>query len=70
MLPTLIPNYLIEAYEGYYEEKATGPEWIIDKINSDDPNERLRIYCVWNGILGYDNILFDIATKDGPYDSK
>lgn len=65
-----IGNHLIEAYKGYYEDEVLGgtepneayEEWANLKILSHTPQERLAIYCEWNGILGYDRTLYDIAT--------
>jgi hypothetical protein len=72
-----IRNDLIEAYKGYYEDdrdtlrKFTNEgtfmfdlfeEWIRLKIVSDSPKERLERYLEWNGISGYTNTVFEIAT--------
>ena len=70
-----IPHYLYEAYEGYYEDEMARDlerpmeepedtrEWIIDKIAGHNPREQLSIYLHWNGIINWDqqifNILFD-----------
>lgn len=60
-----VPHYLIEAYEGYYEDEMgkdlTVPmeepehsrEWVLAKIYGDTPREQLRVYLEWNGILGW-----------------
>lgn len=38
-------------------------EWLTTiKIIQDTPKERLRVYCEWEGILGYSSTLYDIAT--------
>lgn len=36
-------------------------EWAEKRINEDTPKQRLKIYCTWNGILGYSDVLYDIA---------
>lgn len=32
-------------------------------IQTDSPKRRLEIYCNWNGLVGYAEILFQIATN-------
>lgn len=43
----------------------TYKEWLAKRtdewIRRDSPRDRLRIYCEWNGILGYDNRIWEIA---------
>lgn len=60
-----VPHYLIEAYEGYYEDEMAKdltvpmeePEhvraWVLTKLYGHTPKERLEIYLHWNGILGW-----------------
>jgi hypothetical protein len=36
--------------------------WIKWRIVSDLPKTRLTLYLNWNGILGYEDSIFDIAT--------
>ena len=59
---------IVEAYEGYYEDTLEDEDnpsgWVAEKIRGDSREERLRIYCHWNGILGYHELLFAIATDD------
>lgn len=71
-----ISNDLIEAYEGYYEDEMAAdltspmeePEdarnWAINKIISHTPKERLEIYLEWNGIIGYADRTYQIATGE------
>jgi len=63
-----IPNYLIEAYKGYYEnnfEHGIGgvPDltWVREKIANDLPKEHLRVYLEWNGILGWTEQIYNVA---------
>lgn len=69
---------LMEAYLGYYEDDfsaefpgvaksgLTFEEWnkaqADKKIRADSPKRRLEIYLEWNGILGYANTVYEIAT--------
>lgn len=46
----------VEAYEGWLHTK------MIERIRAESAEEHLRVYCEWNGILGYSRTLFDIAT--------
>lgn len=67
-----IPDYLYEAYEGYYEDEMARDlekpmeepedtrEWIIDKIAGHNPREQLKVYLEWNGILGWQNCIENI----------
>jgi hypothetical protein len=69
------PNYLIEAYEGYYEDEMaadlTAPmeepsdvrAWVENKIKEHSTKERLAVYLEWNGILGYTGIIYDLVTN-------
>lgn len=36
-------------------------EWATEKIRNDLPKEHLRVYLAWNGIIGYDEQIFNIA---------
>lgn len=56
-----IPHYLLEAYKGYFEDDLTQDE-ILRRIETDSPEQRLEIYCIWNGIIGYASTLYNIAT--------
>lgn len=65
-----ISNDLIEAYKGYYEDEleqvvpwtdAAVNSWVIDKIRSHTPKERLEVYLEWNGILGYSSRIWEIT---------
>jgi hypothetical protein len=38
--------------------------WAKNRILSDTPKERLTTYLEWNGIFGYANIAFEIATGE------
>lgn len=65
---------LEEAYLGYYEDEMAAdltvpmeePEhakaWVLNKISLDTPKERLRVYLEWNGILGYSEVIYAVAT--------
>ncbi len=44
------------------DERLFGTEWVKTKVESHSNKERLEIYCSWNGIIGYSNRLFEIAT--------
>ena len=35
--------------------------WIVNKISSHTPKERLEVYLEWNGILGYTNRIWEIS---------
>lgn len=65
-----VPHYLIEAYEGYYEDEMAkdlthvieepehSREWVLRKMWNHTSKERLEIYLHWNGIIGWtDQIL-------------
>lgn len=62
---------LIEAYLGFYGDAdaisgmsdTQKHDWAIRMILDDSPKQRLRVYCEWNGIIGYDNRLYEIATQ-------
>lgn len=62
-----IPNDLLEAYKGFYEESYDVPDPIA-KLISDSPLERLDVYCIWNGIFGYSRRLYEIATSTEKYE--
>lgn len=65
---------LKEAYLGYYEDEMAAdltapmeePEhaeaWVLNKISSDTPKKRLRVYLEWNGIIGFSEVVYAIAT--------
>lgn len=60
---------LVEAFKGYYDLEGDEPERAaIGIIQSADHKERLRVYLEWNGILGYTESVFDIATNGGEYE--
>lgn len=60
-----IPHYLIEAYKGYHDDELPGCEGrMIALIQQDPPKRRLKIYLEWEGILGYTDIVFDLATTE------
>ena len=70
---------LVEAYKGYYEdeydatqqhadgasslESAAFDGWIANKIENDSPRDRLHVYLQWNGIIGYTDEIYQIATS-------
>lgn len=73
-------NDLVEVYRGFYENeialayrgrglinnwKAFEMDWIERKIGSHSNEERLGVYLEWNGIIGYDSAIYDIATEGG-----
>jgi hypothetical protein len=63
----LIESYfkrdLIEAYIGYHDISEDFPgEAAVAMIQADSYAKRLHIYCTWNGIIGYDSRLHEIAT--------
>lgn len=66
-----IGNDLIEAYMGYYENEwhADTPEdvrreGVIKTIIDSTPKQRLEVYLEWNGILGYTNRIYELATGE------
>lgn len=69
-----IGNDLIEAYKGYYENEWHPTEdpqnqkdydvYVRNRIEADSPKERLEVYLEWNGILGYTNRIFELATGE------
>ena len=65
-----ISKDLLEAYKGYYETdlelslKLNGYKDIEDMIRSHSPQRRLEVYLEWNGIIGYANRAFEIATGE------
>ena len=76
---THISNDLIEAYKGYYEDEIEHDRkthsapcspgeyptyWAKCKIQSHTPKERLEVYLTWNGIIGYTNRIYEIATGE------
>lgn len=48
-----------EEYKAWFETL-----WAEKKIVSHGPEQRLIIYCEWNGIIGYATRLFEIATGE------
>lgn len=44
-----------------HEKQGWVREKIIEKIISHTPEQRLEMYCNWNGIIGYHNYLYRIA---------
>jgi hypothetical protein len=75
---------MIEAFKGYFEEnwetrrdyEKSGElafdgwydGYIQTLIALASNKERLRVYLEWNGILGYTESIFDIATNGGEYE--
>lgn len=67
-----VPHYLIEAYEGYYEDEMANdltvpmeePEhsrdWVLRKIHGHTPREQLKVYLEWNGIINWEAQIFRI----------
>jgi hypothetical protein len=63
-------NALREAYLGFYEnelehlspEARTGE--VRKLIAAHKPKERLAVYLMWNGIYGYTDQIFAIATGE------
>lgn len=53
-----IPSYLIEAYKGFYDMVL---DEAIEQISKDTPKEHLHVYLTWNGILGWDEQIFNVA---------
>lgn len=53
-----IPEYLIEAYMGRFECSRKDA---IDKIERDLPRDHLETYLEWQGIIGYNQILYTLA---------
>lgn len=62
---------LMEAYIGTYEDDmplqvrnslADRDAWIEAKILSHDAKQRLRVYLSWQGIVGYTETIYMIAT--------
>lgn len=39
-------------------------KWVREKIASHTPRERLEVYLEWNGILGYTDRIYEIATGE------
>jgi hypothetical protein len=59
---------LMDAYAGVYEDELkpfndrTRPAAIEALILADDAKKRLEVYLEWNGIIGYTNTIYMIAT--------
>lgn len=62
----MIPQYLINAYQGYYDhlENSDKEEKIKSLIRTHNPKERLAVYLVWNGIINHTEEIFTIATTE------
>lgn len=56
----MIPNSLIEAYVGFYE---LTPERAEAMLRAHDRKQRLAVYLVWNGIIGWADSIWQIATE-------
>lgn len=73
-LRKVISEDLIEAYSGVYEDEMASDltvlmeepehetEWVVSKILSDTPQRRLEVYMEWNGIIGYSDRAYELAT--------
>lgn len=68
-----IGNDLIEAYKGYYEDEwalliSQEESFVLERIREtilhDTPKKRLEVYLEWNGILGYTNRIYELATGE------
>ena len=59
------PQYLIEAYVGYYGDDMlnVSKETVLPLIKAHSPKERLAVYLTWNGILGFTDEIYSIATE-------
>lgn len=44
-----------------YEEFLS--EWCHRRCLGDTPLQRLEVYCHWNGLIGYADILYELATR-------
>lgn len=64
-----IGNDLVQAYEGRFPHEdyphMSEEEWKAEigrMIIDHDAKQRLEVYLEWNGILGYSNRIFELAT--------
>ncbi len=67
-------------YEAYVEKESKSGELVLLSFDGwydgyiqtlialASNKERLRVYLEWNGILGYTESIFDIATNGGEYE--
>lgn len=58
----VIPHSLVEAYCGFYDLDNTKQAEAMIRANSR--KDRLAVYLVWNGIIGWTDSIFQIATED------
>jgi len=62
-----VSRALIEAYRGFYEKEvahldsAEAEIEIARLIVTHEPKERLAVYLMWNGIIGYTETIYSIA---------
>lgn len=63
----MISKDLLEAYQGHYanhEDEACDVQTAEEHIQRHTPQQRLDIYLTWNGIHGYTDRVFAIATGE------